>query len=66
MQAEKRFYQHRFVWFDETNELRLVSRPFYFQTKGIEFAAGLAWCPGEKNLLISYGTSDCEIVDCNR
>jgi tetratricopeptide (TPR) repeat protein len=60
MQAEKRCYQHRFIWFDETNKLQLVSRPFYFQTKGIEFAMGLAWHPDEKNLLISYGTSDSE------
>jgi tetratricopeptide (TPR) repeat protein len=60
IKVDKRCYQHRFIWFDETNKLRLVSRPFYFQTKGIEFAVGLAWHPDEKNLLISYGTSDSE------
>jgi glycosyltransferase involved in cell wall biosynthesis/predicted GH43/DUF377 family glycosyl hydrolase len=57
--AEKRrYYLHRFVWFDETNTLRKVSRPFFFNRKGVEFAAGLAWHPDERRLLISYGVAD--------
>jgi len=31
-----RFYQHRFVWFDETNSLCKVSRPFFFHRKGVD------------------------------
>jgi glycosyltransferase involved in cell wall biosynthesis len=57
---ERRDYHHRFVWLDNANVLRGVSRPFYFKSKGIEFAAGLAWHPDGKRLLISYGVADSE------
>ncbi|PBC08107.1 glycosyltransferase [Mesorhizobium sp. WSM3859] len=56
----RRFYLHRFVWFDRNNGLRKVSRPFFFNKKGIEFAAGLAWHPDEQRLLISYSVADSE------
>ncbi|UCI09543.1 glycosyltransferase [Mesorhizobium sp. B1-1-8] len=56
----RRYYLHRFVWFDEQNSLRKVSRPFFFTKKGVEFAAGLAWHPDERRLLISYSVADCE------
>jgi glycosyltransferase involved in cell wall biosynthesis len=56
----RRFYLHRFVWFDKTDRLRRVSRPFFFNAKGVEFAAGLAWHPDGKRLLISYSVSDRE------
>ena len=55
-----RFYQQRFVWFDESNALRGVSRPFFFHKKGVEFAAGLAWHPDGKRLLVSYSVADAE------
>ncbi|TRD00173.1 glycosyltransferase [Mesorhizobium sp. WSM4305] len=59
--AEKRrYYLHRFVWFDEANTLRKVSRPFFFDKKGVEFAAGLAWHPDERRLVISYSVTDSE------
>ncbi len=53
-------YCHRFVWLDAAWMLRGVSRPFFFRQKGIEFAAGLAWHPTAKRLLISYGVGDRE------
>ena len=56
----RRFYQHRFVWFDGANTLRRVSRPFFFYKKGVEFAAGLAWHPDETRLMISYSVADSE------
>jgi predicted GH43/DUF377 family glycosyl hydrolase len=56
----KTAYQHRFVWFDRANRLRRLSRPFYFNQKGIEFAAGLAWHPDGERLLVSYGVGDQE------
>ncbi|MBV8188761.1 MAG: tetratricopeptide repeat protein [Alphaproteobacteria bacterium] len=56
----RRFYQHRFVWFDQGNTMRKVSRPFFFNKKGVEFAAGLAWHPDERRLLISYSVADRE------
>ncbi len=58
--ARRRHYQHRFVWFDRGCMLKKVSRPFFFQDLGIEFAAGLAWASGGERLLISYGRNDCE------
>jgi glycosyltransferase involved in cell wall biosynthesis len=57
---QRRFYQHRFVWFDETSTLRRVSRPFFFHKKGVEFAGGLAWHPDGKRLLVSYSVADSE------
>jgi hypothetical protein len=56
----RRSYLHRFAWFDEASVLCGVSRPFYFNKTGIEFAAGLAWHPDGKHLLISYGVRDSE------
>jgi glycosyltransferase involved in cell wall biosynthesis len=56
----RRYYQHRFVWFDSENVLRRVTHPFYFNKKGIEFAAGLAWYPDGEHLLLSYGVDDRE------
>ena len=41
----RRFYHHRFVWFDQAGVLRGISRQFYFQSKGIEFAPGLPGIP---------------------
>ncbi len=55
---KERLYHHRFVWFDQTDALRGVSRPFIFERPGIEFAAGLAWHPDGKRLIISYGVGD--------
>ena len=55
-----RHYVHRFVWFDAMNMLRSVSRQFFFHRKGVEYAAGLAWHPDGKCLLISYGVGDSE------
>jgi glycosyltransferase involved in cell wall biosynthesis len=55
-----RLYLHRFVWFDRANMLRRVSRQFYFNIKRVEFAAGLAWHPDGKRLLVSYGVDDAE------
>ncbi|MBZ9711267.1 hypothetical protein LB543_31710 [Mesorhizobium sp. ESP7-2] len=58
--GKRRYYLHRFVWFDEANALRKVSRPFFFDKKGVEFAAGLAWHPDQTRLLISYSVTDSE------
>jgi FkbM family methyltransferase len=37
-----------------------LSRPFFFHKKGLEFAAGLAWHPDGRRLLISYSVADSE------
>jgi tetratricopeptide (TPR) repeat protein len=56
----QRQYRHRFVWFDDAGRLRRVSRPFYFHARGVEFAAGLAWHPDAKRLIVTYGVGDSE------
>jgi FkbM family methyltransferase len=53
-----RAHNHRFVWFDESCALRGVSRPFFLQKQGVEFAAGLAWHPDCGRLIISYAVRD--------
>ena len=57
---KQRHYRHRFVWFDEATKLRGVSRPFFFAKRGVEFAAGLAWHPDGKRLVVTYGVEDSE------
>jgi glycosyltransferase involved in cell wall biosynthesis len=52
------FVQHRFVWLDTANRLRRVSRPFFFHPKRIERAAGLAWRPDGRRLVISFSVGD--------
>ena len=56
----QRWYRHRFVWFDHAAELRAISRPFFFRATDIEFAAGLAWRTGGRDLVVSYGVRDAE------
>ena len=56
----EREYKHRFVWFDAAIRLKRVSRPFYFNHYGVEFAAGLAWHPDGRRLVVSYGAEDSE------
>lgn len=56
----RRIYQHRFVWFDESNSLRRVSRPFWFHHKGVEFAAGLCWHLDGERLVLSFSVIDRE------
>jgi len=56
-----RRYRHRFVWFDASNVLRRLSRGFFFRERdSVEYAAGLAWHPDGKRLLVSYGVADRE------
>ena len=60
LRDKQRHYRHRFVWFDEATKLRGVSRPFFFAKRGVEFAAGLAWHPDGKRLVVTYGVEDSE------
>ncbi|WP_018322525.1 tetratricopeptide repeat protein [Bradyrhizobium sp. WSM2793] len=57
---QRRFYFHRFVWFNCSNHLAGVSRPFYFKRKGVEFAVGMAWHPDQERLFISFGVADSQ------
>lgn len=55
----KRYYQHRFAYFNLDLSLRSLSLPFVFFDKQIEFAAGLCW-HGPDDLVISFGVRDRE------
>jgi hypothetical protein len=55
-----RYYRHRFVSFKADGQLERISAPFYLHDKQIEFVAGLAYFPEQKQLMISYGVRDCE------
>lgn len=56
----RRWYRHRFAWFDCDIRLRRLSQPFCFNHKGIEFAVGLARNPNNGRMMISYGVNDRE------
>lgn len=57
----KRYYRHRFVWFDYQHNVSAISLPFAFHEPGtIEFAAGLTRHPTSDDLVVSYGVKDCE------
>src|SRR5713101_2291647 len=58
--AGRRFYLHRFVCLDKSRVVLGVSRTFFFHKKAIEFAAGLAWHPDGKRLMISFSIGDQE------
>lgn len=51
-----RVYLHRFVYLDRDFVIQVVTEPWYFLAKGIEFAAGLAR-DGER-LVASFGVND--------
>lgn len=55
-----RYYRHRFALFREDKNLHALSHPFCFDYKQIEFAAGLAYTPDSKEIVVSYGVRDCE------
>lgn len=55
-----RYYQHRFVFWDRNKTVQRTSQAFVLHDRQIEFAAGLAWHPDKKRLIISYGIKDCE------
>jgi glycosyltransferase involved in cell wall biosynthesis len=55
-----RYYQHRFVVFDDDGRCLRISLPFCFHDRQIEFAAGLSYFPDKRQLLASYGVRDCE------
>lgn len=55
-----RYYQHRFVVFDDEGRCLRISLPFCFHDRQIEFAAGLAYFSEKRQLMASYGLRDCE------
>lgn len=60
--APCRFYSHRFIAWDKDFYIRKVSPPFFFEEKGIEYAAGLVLdeTDGRDRLIISFGFKDRE------
>jgi glycosyltransferase involved in cell wall biosynthesis len=56
----QRYYQHRFVRFRRDGSVAAISQPFVFHDRTIEFAAGLAYFPMDRQLVASYGVMDRE------
>lgn len=54
----KRFYWHRFVYYDWNGAVKRISAPFVLNDRTIEFVAGM--CSEGDKLLISYGYKDEE------
>lgn len=54
----KRYYQHRFVWMDHTFEVQRVSKPFVFEAKQIEFAAGFEKHHVNACFVVTYSAND--------
>ncbi|MFO1161091.1 MAG: glycosyltransferase [Reyranellaceae bacterium] len=52
--ASPRDVQHRLVWFDRSLALWQISRPFFFDEKGPERAAGLCRHPNGRDMLVTY------------
>ena len=57
--SHKRFYWHRFIWYDDKGAMRHLSDPFVFNDRVIEFAAGMTGLDASR-LVISYGFKDEE------
>jgi glycosyltransferase involved in cell wall biosynthesis len=59
--SSKRYYYHRWAFYDDKFRLGALSLPFCIHDKQIEFVAGLAYHPTEKGTLVfSYGVDDRE------
>jgi predicted GH43/DUF377 family glycosyl hydrolase len=58
-QEHENVYAHRFVEIDESPAIVGWSRPFVFDHRGIEYAAGLCSLDDER-LLVTYGSQDRE------
>jgi len=56
--GQYRTYLHRFVWLDAEFVVKKMSDFFYFQHRGIEYAAGLAYDHAKNRLVASYSVSD--------
>lgn len=54
-----RYYLHRWAFFDQHLSQKVLSAPFCFLDKYIEFAAGLEWS-NAKDLVLSFGFRDRE------
>jgi len=53
---DQRYYRHSFVMLDNELNLLEISRPFFIQQRGLEFATGL--CISDEMITLSYGVSD--------
>ena len=63
LDTDRRVYEHRFVWWDETLTLRRWSPLFFFvERQSIEFAAGLATI--DDTVFVSFGLNDAEAWLC--
>ncbi|MDQ1130469.1 hypothetical protein QE381_002597 [Microbacterium sp. SORGH_AS 888] len=52
-----RIYFHRFAYIDASLSKLHLSRPFFFQKRGIEFCAGIL--VSENSITLTFGSGDC-------
>jgi tetratricopeptide (TPR) repeat protein len=55
---KSRTYYHRIVRFNENLEIDLISRPFYFESIGIEYCSGACYDRETDRVIISWGSKD--------
>jgi len=60
----RRYYLHRFFYFDKNFELKKYSKPFSFKHKGIEMCCGMTLDHEEQNLIMAIGLEDREAYLC--
>lgn len=62
----KRTYIHRFVWLDETYNIKAISRSFYFIEIGIEFCSSLAIkvTDEKETIIVGFGQNDEKAYLC--
>ena len=60
IRRDRLHYVHRFVWMDDTFNIRKLTRPFYFIQPNIEFCSGLGYTCDHKEIMISAGIDDSQ------
>ena len=58
----RRHYVHRFVWLDKSFQIKMFSRPFYFEKPETEYCCGLCHEHNRDSVLLTAGINDCRAV----
>lgn len=60
-----RCYLHRFIWLNDTLEIKKMSHPWYFQHHGIEFCRAMVRSHIEDEIILSYSIHDKDAQWCS-
>ena len=58
----RRHYVHRFVWMDKNFQIKMFSRPFYFEKPETEYCCGLCHEHNRHSVLLTAGINDSRAV----